>query len=359
VRQFSRLSRIQFISTAGAFLAACSARGTSVLPPNKGAASGRNIASLGRVKSPLGHDGFQISSSNSGHAIAAHTSAGEFLYSFARGERFSRHTYANGRQLVIDSKSPRKKGWQHLARGGTFRFSKSKSGYVGICSVSHDRKTKVFVYNSGSAIVTRLPGKIILSTPILEVNSIAEHQARVSATVDNPGNWKMDDDFVGGEGAYPPGIGYVRKKQKRSTASARNAKMNYYCADLSTCDPFAGGSDPGPADTNYDTFDMSDPTDPGTSDPGSNDPTDPTAWDTPNDADVAATQACNDAKLEYAKAEAEKLHAQHDQLRECKGKRKRVNFNCFKAAADLFDAINKAAEAGDALRAACTQKKNG
>ena len=203
MRNPARLSRLSFIGGSAAFLAACSARGASLPGVPAVRDPSRDIPSAGRAVTELGHDGFQISSSKSGHAVAIHTSSGQFVWSLAIGDAFTRHTYEDGRQLVLSRTPPRKKGWYHFEGGGTFRYKRSKAGNVGICAVAGDRTFKAFLYSvDEDTIVVKYQGKVVqkvtLRAPAVPPGATARE--KFNSLVDNHGIWSGDDDFIGGAG---------------------------------------------------------------------------------------------------------------------------------------------------------------
>lgn len=198
-----RLSRLSFVATSGAFLASCSVG--SSLPhsnpdtnaPEPVDPESLRIAAIQGITA-LGHSGFQISSSASGHALAVHTSAGSLLASFAIGSAFTRSTTASGSRLVLSAALPKRAGWYTTA-SGRFKIGAMKSGAPATLAENAAGSQRLAYYtNDGLCHVVDSNGNRATGT----VGLTSSGKLSLRGVVDNIGTWHGDDDFSGAAGSY-------------------------------------------------------------------------------------------------------------------------------------------------------------
>lgn len=203
-----RLSRLSFVAASGAFLASCSGGGSIPRPSTSGSPGSADPASL-RISArqgttALGHSGFQVSSSQSGHALAIHTTSGDFLGSFAFGAAFTRSTSSNGSRLVLSAALPKRPGW-YTTSSGRFKIGAMKSGAPATLAEDASGTQRLAYYTTDGLchVVDSLGNRAAASM------RASDGTYRIAAVVDNVGLWRGDDDFTGSAGAYPQSQGLI------------------------------------------------------------------------------------------------------------------------------------------------------
>lgn len=266
------LSRVQFLGGAAALLAGCGVQ-RSVLPSGHGlpgstgsdeaSRSSLNLTAAQLPKQTKRKNGIILSTNKTGSAIAAHDSHGNFVMSIALGPAFIRGRAQDGTTIVMPTMapSPPKLGQPiSLEAGPILRFTKSRTKQQVQLHIVNAKGPKALRVRKHSFIleangsVTFLHGrKRGKKRPVgntgapLKITSQAELDALVAYTIDRPGAWTLDDDFVGTPGAYPANVGLANRSfahavYRRSKAGKRKAAGKIIVDSTSGTSAGSGGS---------------------------------------------------------------------------------------------------------------------
>jgi len=250
------LSRVEFLGGATALLVGCS--GARAIPPTQNGAltSSLNLSpeSLkGRAKR---RNGIIVSTSASGHALAAHDKNGNFLTSIALGESFVRGRSANGTTFVfpVSLASARASAGEKpifLSTGHALRFKTQHNGRVmarlqSLAGSSAVRAPKMTFALEPNGSATFFKGRGEKRKPYattiprkLQITTQAQYDAAMKRSVDRPGAWTADDDFNGSPGAYAPNVGLTGTRSpnnagERRTSAARRLQSGDGCSTTTT-----------------------------------------------------------------------------------------------------------------------------
>lgn len=208
------LSRVHFITggaaIAGSALVAACSSGSSLVPTRKTALhADPNLADLRipatHYKTALGHEGFQLSSNKAGSAVAAHTSAGEFIGSFAVGSAFTR-TRVRERVIIAPTELPFQQTWFYVKGGGRFKYKQLKSGRHGILVVDKDGQ-RALIHKQDGFLHIRHQNRTAQKVWLGEMDSkvrLLNPRADFNKSIDNPGIWTGDDDLRERERTFRP-----------------------------------------------------------------------------------------------------------------------------------------------------------
>lgn len=144
----------------------------------------------------LGHAGFQLSSSPAGNAVAAHTSSGEFIASFAIGSRFTRSRSGHHR-LVVPTELPFQTSWYYLRNGTKFKYKKLSTGHHGILAVDTLGQRVVFHKQDGFLHITP-QGKTAQRVWIGQMDAegrLKDPGGALRTFIDKPDAWRGDEDL--------------------------------------------------------------------------------------------------------------------------------------------------------------------
>lgn len=190
------------------------------------ATSSRNI-SPSSVKTARGHTGFQVSSSGARHAIAVHSSSGEFLASFAITNGFMRATAADGTQTVLPAKLPIHRGWYRQLNGTKFKLHRLKSGDPALLRIDSSGKKSLVHFHAGTLYVHDGSSRTVekFPMPVIPPGKTPGETIDEAGIVDNHGIWIGDDDFPAKAAGLPKFAG-LQASVRPPSANQRHASYN-------------------------------------------------------------------------------------------------------------------------------------
>jgi hypothetical protein len=224
---------------------------------------------------PIVHGGvFRLSSSKSGHAIAAHMPSGDFLGSVAIGPSAARFTYAGGGKRYFSLVNRVRPGWHHLPGGMKFSQRVSRGGKIAILGRAKTGLKFLLNVRSNGYVTLRMHriGSMNFEYYAHTNNAtFASYHDALNSLIDNPGTWTGDDDFAGVL-AHPPNP--TPRTQRESNKHRHHQTSSPGTEPKKRLDAGDAG-DAGPADCDCDPGDTADSGDPYDQDPSdTNDPTD-------------------------------------------------------------------------------------